>query len=71
MVVTLSDLARATARRSGVLEVDVQRARRSAYSERELPDCILVHAELRPGIRLRMRCQHGRPGHIMSLDLVS
>jgi hypothetical protein len=70
VTVTLSELARASARRAGVPELDVKRARHASTSERELPDCLLVYAELDDGRRLKLRCQPSRPSHVMTLDLL-
>jgi hypothetical protein len=69
MIVTLSDLARATCRRNDLREPDVVRARKAPVSTHERPDCLIVHATLQSGRRLTLRCRLDRPGHILGITL--
>jgi hypothetical protein len=66
MIVTLSDLARATAQRMGLTEPEVKRARRACFREHQEPAFLVAYAEVN-GRTLRMRCCHHDPGQIVSL----
>lgn len=69
VVVTLSCLARSTARALGLTEPDVQRARRACFREHEDPQFVVAYAELPDDRTLRMNCCHHDPGQIVSLGL--
>jgi hypothetical protein len=67
MIVTLSDLARSTARNMGIPEPVVKRARRACFREHNEPAFLVAYAELEDGRTIRMRCCHHDPGQIVSL----
>lgn len=69
MIVTLSCLARSTARSLGLTEPDVQRARRCCFREHEEPKFLVAYSELADGRTLRMDCRHDRPGDVVRIGL--
>jgi hypothetical protein len=68
MIVTLSDAARSTARRIGIPEPEVKRARLRPYREHDDPKFRVVWTELEDGTSLRLNCCHHDHGQIVSLS---
>jgi hypothetical protein len=68
MVVTLSCLARSTARSLGIPEPEVKRARLRPYREHDDPKFRVVWTELDDGTSLRLNCCHHDHGQIVSLS---
>jgi hypothetical protein len=69
MVVTVSCLARSTARKYGLSEADVKRARKAWQHRNDEPGYAVFFADLDDGRTLRMRCRHDDLGAIVSLSL--
>jgi hypothetical protein len=69
--VTLSAGALAACDRLHVNEMAVRRARARPVSEHERPMYLVVQGELEDGRTVSMSCQHDRPWHVLTFNLVS
>jgi hypothetical protein len=67
--VTLSQLARLTARRNHVEVSELQVARADTVSIHETPEYVVAIAALRDGRRVRMCCSPALPSHVVKLSV--